>query len=231
MNCWSLLTNCLDKLQMPTVQCWHCFVLPPRNGTQRDRKSITVLCALTQVGKIRWEFILWMLMICHSGISGILSQCLFFRTQPTASSSSFQVQVYLWKPKYMQLWEQPTLMAGTIEDVISCSDAYSAPGFLSYSDLEATVCLCNLLCIKVVVSVWQSLPSTEGYKILDIECVSCCCPHNESFPSLSIPALILPFPSSSITLPLYRWNVLMDYCYTTPSGNPSDDLRYDLFFR
>ncbi|KFW10308.1 Zona pellucida-like domain-containing protein 1, partial [Eurypyga helias] len=27
-----------------------------------------------------------------------------------------------------------------------------------------------------------------------------------------------------------RWNVLMDYCYTTPSGNPSDDLRYDLFF-
>ncbi|NXJ14620.1 ZPLD1 protein, partial [Odontophorus gujanensis] len=28
-----------------------------------------------------------------------------------------------------------------------------------------------------------------------------------------------------------RWNVLMDYCYTTPSGNPSDDLRYDLFFR
>ncbi|XP_058886521.1 zona pellucida-like domain-containing protein 1 isoform X1 [Acipenser ruthenus] len=27
-----------------------------------------------------------------------------------------------------------------------------------------------------------------------------------------------------------RWNVLMDYCYTTPSGNPSDELRYDLFF-
>ncbi|KAK5918763.1 hypothetical protein CgunFtcFv8_003498 [Champsocephalus gunnari] len=27
-----------------------------------------------------------------------------------------------------------------------------------------------------------------------------------------------------------RWNVLMDYCYTTPSGNPNDDLRYDLFF-
>lgn len=23
----------------------------------------------------------------------------------------------------------------------------------------------------------------------------------------------------------------MDYCYTTPSGNPNDDLRYDLFFR
>lgn len=27
-----------------------------------------------------------------------------------------------------------------------------------------------------------------------------------------------------------RWNVLMDYCYSTPSGNPNDDLRYDLFF-
>nr|XP_006627845.1 PREDICTED: zona pellucida-like domain-containing protein 1 [Lepisosteus oculatus] len=27
-----------------------------------------------------------------------------------------------------------------------------------------------------------------------------------------------------------RWNVMMDYCYTTPSGNPSDELRYDLFF-
>uniref|UniRef100_A0A8C1TBY8 Zona pellucida-like domain-containing protein 1 n=1 Tax=Cyprinus carpio TaxID=7962 RepID=A0A8C1TBY8_CYPCA len=27
-----------------------------------------------------------------------------------------------------------------------------------------------------------------------------------------------------------RWNVLMDYCYTTPSGNPNDELRYDLFF-
>ncbi|KAL6473088.1 hypothetical protein MHYP_G00192760, partial [Metynnis hypsauchen] len=27
-----------------------------------------------------------------------------------------------------------------------------------------------------------------------------------------------------------RWNVLMDYCYTTPSGNPNDQLRYDLFF-
>ncbi|KAF7701220.1 hypothetical protein HF521_002385 [Silurus meridionalis] len=26
-----------------------------------------------------------------------------------------------------------------------------------------------------------------------------------------------------------RWNVLMDYCYTTPSGNPNDKLRYDLF--
>uniref|UniRef100_H0XEN3 Zona pellucida-like domain-containing protein 1 n=1 Tax=Otolemur garnettii TaxID=30611 RepID=H0XEN3_OTOGA len=26
-----------------------------------------------------------------------------------------------------------------------------------------------------------------------------------------------------------RWNVLMDYCYTTPSGNPNDDIRYDLF--
>ncbi|XP_030633739.1 zona pellucida-like domain-containing protein 1 [Chanos chanos] len=27
-----------------------------------------------------------------------------------------------------------------------------------------------------------------------------------------------------------RWNILMDYCYTTPSGNPKDEIRYDLFF-
>ncbi|XP_034024780.1 zona pellucida-like domain-containing protein 1 [Thalassophryne amazonica] len=27
-----------------------------------------------------------------------------------------------------------------------------------------------------------------------------------------------------------RWNILMNYCYTTPSGNPNDQLRYDLFF-
>ncbi|XP_037313206.1 zona pellucida-like domain-containing protein 1 isoform X2 [Pungitius pungitius] len=27
-----------------------------------------------------------------------------------------------------------------------------------------------------------------------------------------------------------RWNIFMDYCYTTPSGNPNDELRYDLFF-
>ncbi|XP_055370104.1 LOW QUALITY PROTEIN: zona pellucida-like domain-containing protein 1 [Betta splendens] len=27
-----------------------------------------------------------------------------------------------------------------------------------------------------------------------------------------------------------RWNILMDYCYSTPSGNPNDELRYDLFF-
>ncbi|XP_020510843.2 zona pellucida-like domain-containing protein 1 [Labrus bergylta] len=27
-----------------------------------------------------------------------------------------------------------------------------------------------------------------------------------------------------------RWNILMDYCYATPSGNPNDELRYDLFF-
>ncbi|XP_061683336.1 zona pellucida-like domain-containing protein 1 [Syngnathoides biaculeatus] len=26
-----------------------------------------------------------------------------------------------------------------------------------------------------------------------------------------------------------RWNILMDYCYTTPSGNPNDEVRYDLF--
>ncbi|XP_060689110.1 zona pellucida-like domain-containing protein 1 [Hemiscyllium ocellatum] len=27
-----------------------------------------------------------------------------------------------------------------------------------------------------------------------------------------------------------RWHVFMDYCYTTPSGNPNDEHRYDLFF-
>nr|CAQ15255.1 novel protein [Danio rerio] len=27
-----------------------------------------------------------------------------------------------------------------------------------------------------------------------------------------------------------RWNVLMDHCYATPSGNPKDEIRYDLFF-
>ncbi|KAI7800611.1 putative zona pellucida-like domain-containing protein 1 [Triplophysa rosa] len=27
-----------------------------------------------------------------------------------------------------------------------------------------------------------------------------------------------------------RWNVLMDHCYSTPSGNPNDEIRYDLFF-
>ncbi|XP_028820703.1 zona pellucida-like domain-containing protein 1 isoform X2 [Denticeps clupeoides] len=26
-----------------------------------------------------------------------------------------------------------------------------------------------------------------------------------------------------------RWNVYMEYCYTTPSGNPNDEIRYDLF--
>ncbi|KAG7279048.1 hypothetical protein CRUP_031684 [Coryphaenoides rupestris] len=29
---------------------------------------------------------------------------------------------------------------------------------------------------------------------------------------------------------LASWNILMDYCYTTPSGDPNDQLRYDLFF-
>uniref|UniRef100_A0A8C2BH51 Zona pellucida-like domain containing 1b n=1 Tax=Cyprinus carpio TaxID=7962 RepID=A0A8C2BH51_CYPCA len=27
-----------------------------------------------------------------------------------------------------------------------------------------------------------------------------------------------------------RWNVLMDHCYATPSGNPNDGIRYNLFF-
>lgn len=39
------------------------------------------------------------------------------------------------------------------------------------------------------------------------------------------------YPPSHLTvLSLCRWNILMDYCYTTPSGNPNDELRYDLFF-
>lgn len=39
------------------------------------------------------------------------------------------------------------------------------------------------------------------------------------------------YPSSHlIVLSPCRWNILMDYCYTTPSGNPNDELRYDLFF-
>lgn len=209
MKCWSLQTNC------KYLQCSAgiAFYFLPEMGQKRNRKSLTVLWALTQVGKIRWEFSLWMQMICHSGISGILTQCLFFRTQPTASSSSSQVQVYLWKPKYMQLWEQPTLMAGTIKDIISCSVAYSALEFLSYSDLEATACLCNLLCNKRVVSVWQSLPSTEGYRILDIECISCCCPRNESFHSLSTPALIWPIPDiiyhfASCTGGMFWWTTV-----------------------
>ncbi|KAL2085113.1 hypothetical protein ACEWY4_018433 [Coilia grayii] len=27
-----------------------------------------------------------------------------------------------------------------------------------------------------------------------------------------------------------RWNVLIDYCYATPSGNPNDETRHNLFF-
>lgn len=39
------------------------------------------------------------------------------------------------------------------------------------------------------------------------------------------------YPPSHLTvLSLCRWNILMDYCYTTPSGNPNDELRYDLFY-
>jgi len=47
------------------------------------------------VRKIRWEFSLCMQMSCYSRISVTLRQCLFFRIQPTASSSLSQVQVYL----------------------------------------------------------------------------------------------------------------------------------------
>lgn len=52
-------------------------------------------------------------------------------------------------------------------------------------------------------------------------------PRSEIFP-----CAVRSYPPSHLTvLSLCRWNILMDYCYTTPSGNPNDELRYDLFFR
>lgn len=52
-------------------------------------------------------------------------------------------------------------------------------------------------------------------------------PRSELFP-----CAVRPYPPSHLTvLSPCRWNILMDYCYTTPSGNPNDELRYDLFFR
>ncbi|KAH0624978.1 hypothetical protein JD844_032956 [Phrynosoma platyrhinos] len=49
-------------------------------------------------------------------------------------------------------------------------------------------------------------------------------------PSTGLPLKTKVFASVRATNLDGRWNVLMDYCYTTPSGNPNDDLRYDLFF-
>uniref|UniRef100_A0A670INS5 Zona pellucida-like domain-containing protein 1 n=1 Tax=Podarcis muralis TaxID=64176 RepID=A0A670INS5_PODMU len=49
-------------------------------------------------------------------------------------------------------------------------------------------------------------------------------------PSTGLPLKTKVFAAVRATNLDGRWNVLMDYCYTTPSGNPNDDLRYDLFF-
>ncbi|XP_006006569.1 zona pellucida-like domain-containing protein 1a [Latimeria chalumnae] len=61
--------------------------------------------------------------------------------------------------------------------------------------------------------------------------------YNDStyFQPLTIPSLGLPlktkvYAAVRATNLDGRWHVLMDYCYTTPSGNPNDELRYDLFF-
>ncbi|XP_038622316.1 zona pellucida-like domain-containing protein 1 [Tachyglossus aculeatus] len=49
-------------------------------------------------------------------------------------------------------------------------------------------------------------------------------------PSTGLPLKTKIFAAVRATNLDGRWNVLMDYCYTTPSGNPNDDVRYDLFF-
>ncbi|XP_029434664.1 zona pellucida-like domain-containing protein 1 [Rhinatrema bivittatum] len=49
-------------------------------------------------------------------------------------------------------------------------------------------------------------------------------------PSTGLPLKTKIYASVRATNLDGRWNVLMDYCYTTPSGNPNDELRYDLFF-
>ncbi|XP_030060972.1 zona pellucida-like domain-containing protein 1 [Microcaecilia unicolor] len=48
-------------------------------------------------------------------------------------------------------------------------------------------------------------------------------------PSTGLPLKTKIYASVRATNLDGRWNVLMDYCYTTPSGNPNDELRYDLF--
>ncbi|TFK05334.1 E3 SUMO-protein ligase PIAS1 [Platysternon megacephalum] len=49
-------------------------------------------------------------------------------------------------------------------------------------------------------------------------------------PSIGLPLKTKIYAAVRATNLDGRWNVLMDYCYTTPSGNPNDELRYDLFF-
>uniref|UniRef100_K7GAS7 Zona pellucida-like domain-containing protein 1 n=1 Tax=Pelodiscus sinensis TaxID=13735 RepID=K7GAS7_PELSI len=50
-------------------------------------------------------------------------------------------------------------------------------------------------------------------------------------PSIGLPLKTKIYAAVRATNLDGRWNVLMDYCYTTPSGNPNDELRYDLFLR
>uniref|UniRef100_A0A4W3K897 Zona pellucida-like domain-containing protein 1 n=1 Tax=Callorhinchus milii TaxID=7868 RepID=A0A4W3K897_CALMI len=49
-------------------------------------------------------------------------------------------------------------------------------------------------------------------------------------PSLGLPLKTKVYAAVKATNLDGRWHVLMDYCYTTPSGNPNDEHRYDLFF-
>ncbi|XP_072547313.1 zona pellucida-like domain-containing protein 1 [Salminus brasiliensis] len=51
-----------------------------------------------------------------------------------------------------------------------------------------------------------------------------------SVPMAGLPLKTRVFAAVRATNLDRRWNILMDYCYTTPSGNPKDEIRYDLFF-
>ncbi|XP_043927922.1 zona pellucida-like domain-containing protein 1 [Protopterus annectens] len=53
--------------------------------------------------------------------------------------------------------------------------------------------------------------------------------HHLTVPSAGLPLKTKVYAAVRATNLDGRWNVLMDYCYTTPSGNPNDELRYDLF--
>ncbi|XP_032872765.1 zona pellucida-like domain-containing protein 1, partial [Amblyraja radiata] len=49
-------------------------------------------------------------------------------------------------------------------------------------------------------------------------------------PTLGLPLKTKVYAAVKATNLDGRWHVFMDYCYTTPSGNPNDEHRYDLFF-
>ncbi|XP_022533418.1 zona pellucida-like domain-containing protein 1 [Astyanax mexicanus] len=51
-----------------------------------------------------------------------------------------------------------------------------------------------------------------------------------SVPMAGLPLKTRVFAAVRATNLDRRWNILMDYCFTTPSGNPKDEIRYDLFF-